>query len=152
MVESKLCSEVTPWVNFEDFLPSDLSGLSPQKASFGILPVNNHNTSSPYLPGLCWPLAVPVRASASFLRASDPSGFRLYPLLVLCFRRGLLKATAPRVSSVLQVLPVCSKSLHSCLTLCDLMDCSQPGSFVHETFQAGILEWVAMPFSWGSSQ
>ena len=30
-----------------------------------------------------------------------------------------------------------------CLTLCDPMDCSPPGSSVHGIFQAGILEWVA---------
>ena len=29
------------------------------------------------------------------------------------------------------------------------MDCSPPGSSVHEIFQARILEWVAMPFSRG---
>ena len=34
----------------------------------------------------------------------------------------------------------------SCLTLCNLMNCSPPGSFVHEIFQARILEWVAIPF------
>ena len=28
----------------------------------------------------------------------------------------------------------------SCLTLCDPMDCSPPGSSVHRTVQAGILE------------
>ena len=33
----------------------------------------------------------------------------------------------------------------SCPTLCDLMDCSPPGSFVHSTFQARILEWVPSP-------
>ena len=31
------------------------------------------------------------------------------------------------------------------------MDCSPPGSFVHGILQAGILEWVAIPFSRGSS-
>ena len=34
-----------------------------------------------------------------------------------------------------------------CLTLCDPMDCT-----VHGIFQARILEWVAFPFSRGSSQ
>ena len=29
----------------------------------------------------------------------------------------------------------------------DPVDCSPPGSSVHEILQAGILEWVAMPFS-----
>ena len=38
----------------------------------------------------------------------------------------------------------------SCLTLCDPMDCSLPGSSVHGILQATILEWVAIPFSRGS--
>ena len=37
----------------------------------------------------------------------------------------------------------------SCLTLCDPMDCSQPGSSVHGIFQARILEWVAISYSPG---
>ena len=40
-----------------------------------------------------------------------------------------------------------AKSLQSCLTLCDRMDCSPPGSSVHGILQARILEWVAMPSS-----
>ena len=39
-----------------------------------------------------------------------------------------------------------------CLILCDPMGCSPPGSFVHGILQARILEWVAVPFSGGSSQ
>ena len=38
------------------------------------------------------------------------------------------------------------------LTICDPMDCSPSGSSVHEILQAKILEWVAIPFSRGSSQ
>ena len=34
-----------------------------------------------------------------------------------------------------------------CLTLCDPMDCSLPGSSVHGIFQARIQEWVAISFS-----
>ena len=37
------------------------------------------------------------------------------------------------------------------IRLCDPMDCSPPGSSVHGILQARILEWVAMPFSSGSS-
>ena len=33
----------------------------------------------------------------------------------------------------------------SCLTLCDPMDGSAPGSSVHGILQARIMEWVAMP-------
>ena len=35
----------------------------------------------------------------------------------------------------------------TCLTLCDPMDCSLPGSPVHEIFQARVLEWVTIAFS-----
>ena len=37
-----------------------------------------------------------------------------------------------------------AQSTQSCLTLCDLMDCSPPGSSVHGVSQAIILEWVAI--------
>ena len=40
----------------------------------------------------------------------------------------------------------------SCLTLCDPMDCSPPGSSVHGILQARILVWVAILFSKGSSR
>ena len=46
----------------------------------------------------------------------------------------------------------CAKSLQSCPTLCDPMDCSPPGSSVHGIFQARILKWVSIPFTKGSSQ
>ena len=44
---------------------------------------------------------------------------------------------------------VCVCVSQSCL--CDPMDNSLPGSTVHEILQARILEWVAIPFSRGSS-
>ena len=37
---------------------------------------------------------------------------------------------------------VCVLVIQSCLTLCDPMDCSLPGSSVHGTLQARILEWI----------
>ena len=42
-------------------------------------------------------------------------------------------------------------AIQSCLTLCDCMDCSPPGSSVRGIFQARILEWVAISYSTGSS-
>ena len=40
-----------------------------------------------------------------------------------------------------------AQSLQSCLTLCNPMDYSPPGSSVHEISQARILDWVTIPFS-----
>ena len=40
-----------------------------------------------------------------------------------------------------------AKSLQSCLTLCDPIDGSPPGSAIPGILQAGTLEWVAISFS-----
>ena len=40
-----------------------------------------------------------------------------------------------------------SEVAQSCLTLCDPMDSSLPGSSIHGILQARILEWVAISFS-----
>ena len=41
----------------------------------------------------------------------------------------------------------CCLVTKSCLTLCNPMDCSPPGSSVHRTSKARILEWVTISFS-----
>ena len=51
----------------------------------------------------------------------------------------------------LAVRPCVCLAAHSCLTLCDHMDYSPPGSSVHGILQARILEWVAISSSRGSS-
>ena len=50
---------------------------------------------------------------------------------------------------LLQCMKVKSESevVQSCLTLSDPMDCSLPGSSVHGTFQARVLEWSVIAFS-----
>ena len=49
-------------------------------------------------------------------------------------------------------MQVCTKSLQSCLTLCDPMDyAAHQAPLVHGFLQAGILVWVAMPSSRRSS-
>ena len=55
-------------------------------------------------------------------------------------RRSVLKPPKPQ------------KSLQSCPTLCNPMDCSLPGSSVHGTLQARTLEWLAISSSRGSSR
>ena len=39
-----------------------------------------------------------------------------------------------------------SEVAQSCPTLSDPMDCSLPGSFIHEIFQARVLEWGAIAY------
>ena len=62
--------------------------------------------------------------------------------LLVCFK--IICHTIVRVCSVTWVVS-------ACLTPCNPMDCSPPGSFGHGIPQARILEWVAMPSSRGSS-
>ena len=53
--------------------------------------------------------------------------------------------------TVTSTVCVHAKSIQSCLTLSDPMDCSLRGSYVQGILQARILESVAMPFSSGCS-
>ena len=77
----------------------------------------------------------------------SPVWCQSYFMMCICTRACHSDLRLPRSSSAC----VCAKLLQSCLTLCDPMDCSLPGSCVHGIFQARILEWVAMPSSRGSS-
>ena len=47
----------------------------------------------------------------------------------------------------LNIAAAAAKSLQSCLTLCDPIDGSPPGSPVPGILQARTLEWVAISFS-----
>ena len=60
-------------------------------------------------------------------------------------RRALTKATEERVE--LEAAAATAKSLQLCLTLCDPMDSSPPGSPAPGILQARTLEWVAISFS-----
>ena len=68
--------------------------------------------------------------------------------------KGGISATLRTVSSTLQGESESRSVVYdsSCPPLCDPMDCSRPGSPVHGILQARILDWVAVPFSRGSSQ
>ena len=71
---------------------------------------------------------------------------RGHPLREAPFKRG-----KQLQANVHNIMCVRAKSLQSCLTLCDPMGHSPPGSSVHGILQARILEWVSAPFSRGSS-
>ena len=55
-------------------------------------------------------------------------------------------------SNLRTILIPCCLVAQFCPILCDPVDCSPPGSPVHGSSQARILEWVAISFSRGSSQ
>ena len=74
----------------------------------------------------------------------------MYHLNYLSFSQGKC------VSNIFHICLLLTGALVLCyarsfLTLCDLLDCSPPGSSVHGILQARRLEWVAMPSSGGSS-
>ena len=48
------------------------------------------------------------------------------------------------------VIAAATKPHQSCLTFCDVMDHTLPGSSIHGVHQSRILEWVAMPSFMGS--
>ena len=89
-----------------------------------------------------------------------PGGGNGNPLQYSCLEhpmdRGVWWATVHRVAKSQMWMSDWKKSesevTQSCLTLCDPMDCSPPGSSTHGTFQARVLEWIAISFSRGSSQ
>ena len=65
-------------------------------------------------------------------------------------RVGHCTTTPDPLNQKLGMCCLCSVSL-SCLTLCNPIDCRPPGSSVHGTSQAGVLEWVAISYSRRSS-
>ena len=80
---------------------------------------------------------------------SGPSGWKA--------QSSSLVLTCPHSHTWHQALCVCvcvcvCMCTQCCLILCDPMSCRVPDSSIHGIFQARILEWVAISFSWGSSQ
>ena len=69
---------------------------------------------------------------------------------LISFRMDWLDLLAVQVT--LKSLLQHHSSLQSCLILCNPMNCSLPGFYVHGILQARILEWVAISSSKGSSQ
>ena len=68
----------------------------------------------------------------------------LFFLLSLCCRK-LAKGFV--FVTFVSVAAAAAPSIHSCPTLRDPVDCSQPGSSIHGISQARILEWIAISFS-----
>ena len=79
---------------------------------------------------------------ASALLLLIPSSIFLISVIILFISVCLFFSTSGKVKVLVA---------QSCLTLCDPIDCSLPGSYVHWITQATILERVAISFSRGSS-
>ena len=62
------------------------------------------------------------------------------------FSQEIKKTLAPWKKSYDQPAAAATKSLQSCLTLCDPIDGSPPGSPIPGILQERILEWVAISF------
>ena len=75
--------------------------------------------------------------------ASPASAGRFFSACISCVGRQILHHCATYSCSCLVA--------KLCLTLCDPMDCSPPGSSVHGIIPARILEWVSISFSRESS-
>ena len=118
---------------------------------------------------LCW-LKCILRAHCSELAATEFGDFHiLLPSWSLQYLKGIpahltcicneyiaehVRGTEQAKMLAFKHLPIhccCCLVAKLCLTLCDLMDCSPPGSSVHGILQARILERVAISFSRGSS-
>ena len=81
----------------------------------------------------------------SDLAAAAAAAVILHPLTSWCLQRPLIYSLS------LCCAVLCCALLLSCVRLCDLVDCSLPGSSVHGILQARILEWDAISYSRGSS-
>ena len=63
------------------------------------------------------------------------------------FRYIIFRLQTPNIKENLTAAAAAAKSLQSCLTLCNPIDGSPPGSPVPGILQARTLEWVAISFS-----
>ena len=97
-------------------------------------------------------------AAPTYIPCNDVQGFLFFHILTNTYFYqdvSLLKFLILIIPSfkmfIILYMCVYIVAAQSCLTLCEFMYCSQPGSSVHGILQARILEWVAIPFSKGSS-
>ena len=79
-------------------------------------------------------------------------GINKYELLEQVSNKDLLHRIENYIHYLVITYVCCAKSLQSCSTLCDRMDCSPPGSSILGILQTRILVWIATPSSRGSSQ
>ena len=77
-----------------------------------------------------------------------PQPFRSVPI---CLFSSYAENPTPALLPTSEKRKLKASVAQSCLTLCDPMDISPPGSSVRGIIPLGALEWAAIPFSRGSS-
>ena len=90
--------------------------------------------------------AATAKSLQSCLTLCDPTDWAMQPTRRCRPWDSPGKNTGAGCHFLLQYMKVKRESevAQSCPTLSDPMDCSAPGSSVHEIFQAGVLEWGAI--------
>ena len=78
---------------------------------------------------------------------NNPSEKHYWSIILILWNITYFKRKSCRSVLLLGDIHMAAKSLQSCLTLCDPIDGSPPGSSVPEILQARTLEWVAISFS-----
>ena len=111
--------------------------ILPQTPLSSRLPHNAQQSSMCYTVGPCWLSILNVTVQTPFLTHHCLSQ-SLFPYYI-CHSFFIEKVKESEVAQ-------------SCLTLCNPLDCSLPGSSIHGIFQARLLEWIAISFSRRSSQ
>ena len=90
----------------------------------------------------CWCLACSAQGFSPVLKSPEIESLNMH---LRALDRGSQMFSKRR--SALAAAATAAKSLQSCLTLCDPIDGSPPGSPIPGILQARILEWVAISFS-----
>ena len=122
----------------------DLRGLCPARASAGAFPLG------PSFSSLVAHERAPLELEASFPTHTSHH-LSWWPFYMLNISHIFPYSHESLQTHCIHQLLCCLCQLLSCVQLCNPMDCSPPGSSVRGILQARILEWVAMPFSKGSS-
>ena len=102
-------------------------------------------TSLPYLQACISPLHSRPRSLTAYLKSLLGCLISISPLT--CLKSRLSHVVHLMATPHLHAAAAAAKLLQSCLTLCDPIDGSPPGSSVPGILQARILEWVAISFS-----
>ena len=103
-------------------------------------PLSHHITYTVFsFSNIPFPHFIWIFSFLSFKSRSSVASSGESPLVPLC--------TFLKLEKLLWLFGLCVLA-QLCPTLCNSMNCSPPGSFVHGIFQTRILEWVAISYSW----